>query len=125
MALQNEHTEHNEDNSDSIVDDIANGQKVERTDAGLEDISKESYVPVNFISDEVYALIAAWEASSLATSSDGIDIENASVPLVSASRNNIEPTRHIDDFTPPKRFYRTFWSSISKRIIASSRSQTI
>jgi hypothetical protein len=121
FALENEHQE---DNSDASVDDIANGQKIEREEAEIDGkTSKESYVPVNFISDAVYEMIAAWEASSSTTSVDGMDLEFSSVPLVPASKLSIEPARHIDDFKPPKRFYKTFWSSVSKRIIASSKAR--
>jgi hypothetical protein len=121
LALQNEHIE---DSSDSNVDVIVNSQKVERTQSEVEGkTSKESYVPVNFISDAVYDLIAAWEASSLATSFDGMDLDVSSVPLESASQLIIEPARHVNDVSPPKRFYRTFWSSVSKRILASSRTR--
>jgi hypothetical protein len=121
FALENEHQE---DTSDASVDDIAKGQKVEREEAELDGkTSKESYVPVNFISDAVYEMIAAWEAASSTTSFDGIDLDVSSVPLVPVSKLSIEPARHIDDLKPPKRFYKTFWSSVSKRIIASSRAR--
>jgi hypothetical protein len=116
--------EHNEDSSDAHVDDVVDRQKVEREETECEGNTwKETYVPVNFISDEVYNLIAAWEASSLATSSDIMDLDVSSLPLVPASQNNFEPTRRFDDVSPPKRFYRTFWSSVSKRIIASSEAR--
>ena len=81
-----------------------------------------SYVPVNFIPEEVCAFIAAWDASTLTFSSSSSDttLGSASVPF---SQHDYEPARRQNDFAPPKRFYRTFWRSVSRRILALSKAQ--
>jgi hypothetical protein len=112
---------HNEDcidsNVDSKGDDNTKKHKVELPSAEMKgDVPMETYVPVNFISDEVYAMIAAWEKSNHSMSSDVYALELASLPLESASQNFFEPTRHIYDFSPPKRF--------SRRTVTTSRSQS-
>ena len=85
---------------------------------------KEEYVPVNAIPDEVYALFAAWEASSLTSidSSDRMDIEEASNPL---SANMLGPAQSLKKCAPPKRYSRTFWRSTSRRILEMSRAQSL
>ena len=82
-----------------------------------------SCVTVNFIPEEVCAFIAAWDASTLTTSSSSSDMTlgSASVPF---SQHNYEPARRLNAFAPPKRFYRTFWRSVSRRILALSKAQT-
>ena len=32
-----------------------------------------------------------------------------------------EPTRLIPDSAPPKRFYRTFWTSVTRRLVAREK----
>ncbi len=79
------------------------------------------YVPVNFIPAEVCAFLAEWEGSYFAKmgSLDHMELELASVP---ASQNVLEPVRCLSDLAPPKRFYRTFWRSVTRRILEISRS---
>ena len=107
--------------SDSIVDDNMKKQRVEKPAEFEGNVTTDAHIPVNFISDVVYAMIASWETSSLAMSSD-VSMPSdvlASLPLESASQNYFEPTRvsrHLIDFSPPKRF--------SKRLIASARTQS-
>ena len=105
--------------SDSNVEDNMKKLKVEMPNSEFEgNVKTETYVPVNFISDEVYAMIASWETANLAMSS-GVSMPSdvlASLPLESASQNYFEPIRQINDFSPPKRF--------SKRLIAPSRAQS-
>ncbi len=79
------------------------------------------YVPVNAIPDEVYALISAWEASSL-KSPDCMDIDEASNPL---SVSMLGPAQSLNTFAPPKRYGRTFWRSASRRILEMSRAQSL
>ncbi len=81
--------------------------------AATEDKIPQAYVPVNFIPPEAYALIAAWEASNSTTAglADHMDIEYASAPVAQDIDN---------DLAPPKRFSRTFWRSVSRRILASN-----
>ena len=52
---------------------------------------REEYVPVNFVTDDVSALIAAWEASTLnsTTSSDIMDLDVDSIP-VTQNRDMLE-----------------------------------
>jgi hypothetical protein len=107
----------NEDCLNSNVHDNARKNKVELPNAEMKgNVPMETYVPVNFISDEVYAMIASWEKSNHSMSSDVYALELDSLPLESASQNYFEPTRHINDFSPPKRF--------SKRTVATSRTQS-
>ncbi len=64
--------------------------------------------------DALYDFVAAWEADCM-----NID-ENAA----SVSQSIFEPVRRVKDFAPPKRFFRTFWRSTSRRVLAFSRAQT-
>ena len=53
----------------------------------------------------------------------------ASMSLVAVSESleaiNYEPTRHFQQAAPPKRFYRTFWRSITRRMLQADRSHAI
>jgi hypothetical protein len=80
------------------------------------DCMSNVYVPVNFIPDEVFAFLAAWDASKT-SSPDGMELDTASIPT---SQSVFEPTRRLNDFAPPKRFYRTFWRSMARRVVESS-----
>ena len=82
------------------------------------DCMSNVYVPVNFIPDEVFAFLAAWDASHISKTSspDGMELDTASLP---ASQDMFEPTRRLNDFAPPKRFYRTFWRSMARRVVES------
>jgi hypothetical protein len=91
-----------------------------------------NYVPVNFIPDELHALIIAWELSAAKstrhqTSSDNAENDDApdAAMTVSFSESVYEPTRRVDNSAPPKRFYRAFWVSTSRRILAHSKRHTI
>ena len=86
----------------------------------VKETSKEDYIPVNFITDEVYAMIAAWEASNstVMASSDQTVFQ---MPLLSVAQSIVEPHRRQSEVSAPKRFYRVFWTSVSRRILASSR----
>ncbi len=77
----------------------------------------EEYVPVNFIPEEVVASIAAWEKSHLIQMSS---LDRMDVDAVSVSPNVFEPARNLSDFAPPKRFHRTFWRSITRRLLLLS-----
>ncbi len=71
----------------------------------------QSICPVHFVSDEVYELIRNWEL----TYSKQQEINYV------GSMNDVvqyDPMRCMSDFAPPpKRFYRTFWRSVTRRII--------
>ena len=78
----------------------------------------ETYVPVNFINNEVYALIAAWEASEFKREESGEAADSA----LDADRDALyEPLRCRPTIAPPKRFYRTFWKSITRRTLENAR----
>jgi hypothetical protein len=84
----------------------------------------EAYVPVNFIKPEVYAMIAAWEASALKRK----ESDAASVPKIKIETRDgdmYEPMRCIPASTPPKRFHRTFWRSITRRVLEHDRKSII
>jgi hypothetical protein len=70
--------------------------------------------PVSFITEEMYSSNAAWESSEMAIPSyDCMNMDLAS--------DMFEPHRCLKEFTAPKRFYRTFWRSVSRRMLALSR----
>ena len=111
------------DESPTTSGEIAVGMYLYRESAAQnEDKSqKEVYVPVNAIPDEAYALIATWEASNLTstTFSDHMEIdEEALNPLTVYF---LEPA----ESAPPKRYGSTFWRSVSRRILALSRAQSM
>ena len=74
---------------------------------------------VDFIPGEVYALLEAWKSSDIATMSppDRMDLDAVTQPF---SVDIFEPVRRVPVAAPPKRFYRTFWRSASRRILALS-----
>ena len=82
---------------------------------------RDAYVPVNYISPEAYALLAAAEASA-ARKADALDTGVPELDLIgSISSLQIsmfglyDPERILQSMSPPKKFYRTFWQSISLR----------
>ena len=85
-----------------------NSMKSEETNA---------YVPVNFISNEVYALLAAFEASSLHrdygydTGSTGIGFE---LSILMPTELTFDSCMFMES---PKKFPRTFWRSIARRLV--------
>ena len=84
------------------------------------DDQDDSYVPVNDIKPEVYAMIAAWKSHQLDRQHLEIDASMPDLPAES-SVVNFEPDRNCALTGPPKRFYRTFWRSISLRSLQRSR----
>ena len=70
----------------------------------------KEYVPDNVIHLEACALIAAWEAfNSTAISLNHMDITDAPgdvVPIIDSG------------LAPPKRYFRTFWRSLSRRVLS-------
>ena len=82
------------------------------------DIQNDPYVPVNDIKPEVCAMIAAWQSHQLERQrfeTSLLDLPAESSPV------NFEPYRYCALTGPPKRFYRTFWRSISLRSLQRSR----
>ncbi len=76
-----------------------------------------SYVPENFISEETYAVLAAFEASALLR-----DHENDTfISGIGFERSISMPTALSHDswsfMVSPKKFPRTFWKSIARRLV--------
>jgi hypothetical protein len=84
------------------------------------------FCPVNFIPDEVYEMIRTWEQSYL-KHQEIADHAVGSMHLESfnntrSSGSEIESMRCIPaNAPPPKRFYRTFWRSLTRRARAAQR----
>ncbi len=82
------------------------------------------YRPVNFISDEVYELIRNWELSYLRRQevNQAVDSMEAE-PIPNFSESVFEPMRTASESTlpPPKRFFRTFWRSLTLRIVREKK----
>ena len=88
---------------------------------------RDAYVPVNYISPEAYAFLAAAEASA-ARRADALD---AGVVLLDVTHRL--PTlgselcgwrnpqaggdNCLSSIVPPKKFYRTFWKSVSLKLL--------
>ncbi len=81
----------------------------------------EIYRPVNFFPDEVYELISNWELSYLHQQTMAHDIDSMDTELLiesQASESDLEPMRFVSvPLPPPKRFFRTFWRSVTQRIL--------
>ena len=75
------------------------------------------YVPVNEMKPEVLAMLAAWESRSLVSQKSRDESREADAPITSINRfcNERFELYHCTKTEPPKRFYRTFWQSISRR----------
>ncbi len=65
--------------------------------------------------DKKCIVIAECESSSLTSSSDHMDLDFVSEGNF---EDMFEPARPLKEFVPPKRFYRTFWRSLSRRMLA-------
>ena len=83
----------------------------EPLNACAQELVEDNYVPQNYISPEIYALLANWEAWCL---------ENPQ-PVVPAQV--YEPFRLLPNSGPPKRFYRTFWRGITRRLVRLRQSK--
>ena len=81
-----------------------------------DEICGEVYVPINFIPHGFTPGLAA-SASTNTSTIDCMDIDAATVPV---SQDRFEPGRRLKDFSPPKRFHRTFWRSAARKILALS-----
>ena len=80
-----------------------------------------AYVPVNYISPEVYALLAAAEASA-ALQADVLDYQAMEIDMNGLTLDSVrdgvyDPERALPSMAPPKRFYKTFWQSVSLRLL--------
>ncbi len=82
--------------------------------------AEKSYCPINFISDEAREMIRDWELSFLKKLENSRTVD--SMDLDSFTSNSLDsiwqPTQLISlTEPPPKRFYRTFWISLTRRIL--------
>jgi hypothetical protein len=93
-----------------------------KSDATCE--ADEIYHPVNFIPEEVYEMIRNWESSyikqqEIAQAVDSMDME--SFTNSQARESYYEPMRcmleSVESAPPPKRFFRTFWRSLTRRVV--------
>jgi hypothetical protein len=98
----------------------ANGSTLERQNK----MDRDTYVPVNYISPEACALLAAAEAYAARRAND-VDTENmeedAGYGFSTLLHNAIDgvnvPELSLPRMAPPKKFYRTFWQSISLQLL--------
>ncbi len=98
----------------------ANGSTLEREIK----LDRDTYVPVNYISPEACALLAAAEAYADRRAND-FDTENmegdSGYGFSTLMHNAIDgvnvPELTLPSMAPPKKFYRTFWQSISLRLL--------
>ncbi len=125
LAIQAELVNKSSYSSESEAISIAHGnlhasQTVEKSN---DTTTSDAYIPVNFIPDEVLAFIEAWE-STKSTSLCPCDHRDHVGALIPVSQNGLEPVRHLAEIAPriapPKLFYRTFWTSVTRRILALS-----
>ena len=91
--------------------------------AANQDPDENVHVPVNYISPEAYALLAVAEASAalranaLDSQAMEIDMNGHGLTLQSVLDGDYDPERALPGMAPPKRFYRTFWQSVSLRLL--------
>ena len=99
-------------------DAVLSGKAAKSTGSEKSTCNDEAYVPVNFIEPEVYAMIAAWEACEL----KGRASEASSECSLDARQDAVcEPSRCVSITAPPKRFYRAFWRSTTRRMLEQAR----
>ena len=89
-------------------------------------LDKDLYVPVNYISPEACALLLAAEASAarcseaMDASAMQLDLSYCFSALQTALDGVYDPERTLPMMAvmaPPKKFYRTFWQSISLKLL--------
>ena len=79
-------------------------------------------MPVNFIPEEVFAMIKAWELKrrDLMEVSDSMSVSRAA-SSETLRLEDYEPLRVCTQAAPPKRFYRTFWRSAARRVLDADK----
>jgi hypothetical protein len=91
--------------------------------------AEEMFCPVNFIPDEVYEMIRTWETSYL--KQQEIDHAVNSMKMESivnpqCSEIDRDTMRYIPEIAPPpKRFFRTFWRSVARRMVQRDKQSAI
>ena len=78
-------------------------------------VDPNAYVPVNYISPEARVFLAAAEAAA-ALLADEMDAGNVTTVQSSLAELH-DPDRILLSMAPPKKFYRTFWQSVSLRLL--------
>ena len=68
----------------------------------------DNYVPVNLLPEEVRAMIKAWELER-----EKMEVSATDAPAL----EDYEPLRTCSQTAPPKRFFRTFWRSVTRRLL--------
>ncbi len=89
-----------------------------KSESGCE--ADELYRPVNFIPDEVYEMIRNWERAYQKQQETTQAIDSMDTEAFNDSRSSesiFEPMRCMSVPQPPKRFFRTFWRSATRRIL--------
>jgi hypothetical protein len=109
----------NSADSNAFVDKISMLEKEE--DKAL----KSSATSKNCNSDELLAFVTEWEQSAETTTEIELltaEMDTNALPTYFI-KSAFEPTRRVVNVVPPKRFYRAFWFSTSRRILARSNNQ--
>jgi hypothetical protein len=90
---------------------------------------QETYIPVNYISPEAYELLAAAEASA-ARRADAVDAGVIALDVTHrfstletelCGWRNPGYERNVSSMVPPKKFFRTFWQSMSLKLMHRSK----
>ena len=92
----------------------------------------ESYVPVNYIPEEVYAMIKTWELKHKdrmavfdSTSQTGATSSSNAPMIDNYEPIDYDPLRTCSQSAPPKRFYRTFWRSAARRMLECEKAAVL
>jgi hypothetical protein len=78
------------------------------------------YRPVDFIPDEAHELIRIWELAYRTKQERADAVDSIEIESVTYLQTHVfEPIRCIsgDVFPPPKKFHRTFWRSLTRRMV--------
>jgi hypothetical protein len=88
------------------------------------EMEQDPYVPVNYISPEACALLAAAEASAARCAEAYMDASVVNIianypysRMLCEMDGYRDPQRTLTSMAPPKKFYRTFWRSIAMRLL--------
>ena len=79
----------------------------------------ENYVPVNFIPEGARKVIMAWELKQQEQMQiSGLASNHVVVSSPNAASVDVDKHARICAFAaPPKRYYRTFWKSVTRRLL--------
>jgi hypothetical protein len=78
----------------------------------------DAYVPVNYICPAVYDLLAA--EAGLGSEAEDMELDMNGNVLQGALDGRHELARSVPSMAPPKRYFRTFWRSITRRLLHRS-----